>query len=188
MKGCCSRSAVNSSSRPPCEGRSGRGKHLPLRTGIGLLIAFAVISIIVGATTNGGLLRLVAGSEAHAGVTPVTSANEVAFPEGAFSDGKARFFEHKTPEGKRIKYFVLKSSDGVIRAAFDACDVCWESGKGYKQDGDFMVCQNCGRRFQSAKVNVVTGGCNPSALTRTFRDGKVVISTQALLEGRRLFN
>ena len=86
-----------------------------------------------------------------------------------------------------MRYFIIKSSDGVVRAAFDACDVCWESGKGYKQNGDFMVCQNCGRRFQSTKVNVVTGGCNPSALSRTIRDGKVVITAQVLSEGQRLF-
>jgi uncharacterized membrane protein len=124
---------------------------------------------------------------AEASVTPVVAGNEVTFPESAFADGKAQFFEYRTPDGKRVKYFIIKSSDGVVRAAFDACDVCWESGKGYKQKDDFMVCQNCGRRFQSTKVNVVTGGCNPSALTRTVRDGKVVITAQALDEGRRLF-
>jgi hypothetical protein len=50
-----------------------------------------------------------------------------------------------------------------------------------------MVCQNCGRRFQSTKVNVVTGGCNPSALTRSIKGGNVIITTLALDEGKRLF-
>jgi uncharacterized membrane protein len=59
----------------------------------------------------------------------------VSFPVSLFEDGKARHFEHK--DGKfTIRYFILKSSDGVLRAAFDACDVCWPAGKGYYQEGD----------------------------------------------------
>ena len=69
-------------------------------------------------------------------------AGEVAFPVKNFQDGKARFYEYKTGEGIAIKYFILKSSDGVIRAAFDACDVCWPQGKGYFQKDDTMVCRN----------------------------------------------
>jgi hypothetical protein len=55
-----------------------------------------------------------------------------------------------------IRYFILKSSDGIIRAAFDACDVCWPAGKGYFQDGDHsglpqlrpQVCIRAGQRGQ----------------------------------------
>jgi uncharacterized membrane protein len=152
-----------------------------------------VISFVLMCLTITGLLcfRKISNidivGKLEAAVTPVVTEKEVTFPESAFDDGKAQFFEFKTSNGKKVKYFILRSSDGVVRAAFDACDVCWESGKGYKQSGDFMICQNCGRRFQSAKVNAVTGGCNPSALTRTIKDGKVFISFQALNEGARLF-
>ena len=48
---------------------------------------------------------------------------------------KARHYTYSAPGGITIKYFIIKSSDGVIRAAFDACDVCWPSGKGYQQEG-----------------------------------------------------
>jgi len=113
---------------------------------------------------------------------------EISYPVSAFNDGKARFFEYKTPDGIVIKYFILKSSDGVIRAAFDACDVCWEAGKGYVQKDEFMICKNCGRRFHSTKINEVSGGCNPHPLTRTIKDGKVVIDTQDVLAGKRYFD
>ena len=53
-----------------------------------------------------------------------------------FDDGQARHFDFAdTGSNTTIKYFILKSADGVIRAAFDACDVCWPEGKGYVQDG-----------------------------------------------------
>ena len=114
-------------------------------------------------------------------------STSVSFPASLFEDGKARHFEHV--DGKHtIRYFVLKSSDGVLRAAFDACDVCWPAGKGYYQEGDSMVCRNCGRRFASKLVNEVKGGCNPAPLIRTLDNGKLVIQVKDILEGRRYFN
>jgi uncharacterized membrane protein len=111
----------------------------------------------------------------------------VAFPLSLFEDGKARHFEHTDGEFT-IRYFILKSSDGVIRAAFDACDVCWPAGKGYYQEGDYMVCRNCGRRFASVRVNEVKGGCNPAPLNRSVQNGKLVIQVKDILEGQQYFN
>ena len=113
---------------------------------------------------------------------------EITYPVSTFNDGKARFYEYKAGDGIVIRYFILKSSDGVIRAAFDACDVCWEAGKGYQQKDEFMVCKNCGRRFHSTKINEVSGGCNPVPLIRKIQDGKVVIDTQNILTGKRYFD
>jgi len=73
-------------------------------------------------------------------------------------------------------FFVLKSSDGVIRAAIDACDVCYRSGKGYVQESDFMVCTNCGRRFASTRINEIKGGCNPAPLNRKIIGKNLVIA------------
>ncbi|MBA4394763.1 MAG: hypothetical protein C0407_14530, partial [Desulfobacca sp.] len=112
----------------------------------------------------------------------------IAFPLGDFADGKAKHFQYKTPGGKTVRYFIVRSSDGVIRAAFDACDVCWPSGKGYYQEGDFMICRNCGKKFPTPKINVITGGCNPAALTRQITKTQVIIQTKDILEGERYFN
>jgi uncharacterized membrane protein len=112
---------------------------------------------------------------------------DVTYPVSQFDSGKARHYEYKTADGVTIRYFIMKSSDGVIRAAFDACDVCWREGKGYVQKDDVMVCRNCGRKFLSTKINIVTGGCNPGALTRSLVGGKVVIKVEHLLEGRKYF-
>jgi uncharacterized membrane protein len=75
-----------------------------------------------------------------------------------------------------VVFFVLKSSDGIIRSAIDACDVCYKSGKGYVQDGDFMVCNNCGRRFASNRINEVKGGCNPAPLSRKIIGSNLLIA------------
>ena len=114
--------------------------------------------------------------------------DEVILPVTLFDDGKARHFQLQTEDGILIKYFILKRSDGVIRTAFDACDVCWPRGKGYYQQGDFMVCRNCGRSFASVKVNEVKGGCNPAPLKRRVEGENLVILAKDIIEGRQYFD
>jgi uncharacterized membrane protein len=121
------------------------------------------------------------------GVAAAKPTAEVVYPVKTFQDGEARFYSYPAGDGVTIKYFVLKSSDGVIRAAFDACDVCFQEGKGYTQKGDFMVCKNCGRRFASIRVNEVQGGCNPAPLTREIRGDKVILQVKDILEGKSYF-
>ena len=116
------------------------------------------------------------------------SATQVTYPEKTFADGKARHFTHKTEDGVTIRYFIIRSSDGVIRAAFDACDVCWPENKGYSQKIDFMVCKNCGKQFPSARINEVSGGCNPAPLQRKVENGNVIIQVSDILQGKRYFD
>jgi len=124
------------------------------------------------------------------GETPsvVRSTDTVTYPVGTFEDGRARHYKLKTGEGTPINFFILKSADGVIRAAFDACDVCWKAGLGYYQEGDAMVCRNCGKRFASVKVNEVRGGCNPAPLKREVVGDQLVIKVKDILEGKRYFD
>ena len=154
--------------------------RLPIYVGIigAILIAGAAV---IYANLSGDTPSAVASAPAATGST------SVSFPASLFEDGKARHFEHV--DGKHtIRYFVLKSSDGILRAAFDACDVCWPAGKGYYQEGDSMVCRNCGRRFASVLVNEVKGGCNPAPLNRTIDNGQLVIQVKDIIEGRQYFN
>ena len=97
-------------------------------------------------------------------------------PVTDINDGKAHYFKVKADDGIMTSFFVLKSSDGVIRAAIDACDVCYRSGKGYVQEGDFMVCTNCGRKFASTRINEIKGGCNPAPLNRKIIGKNLVIA------------
>lgn len=106
----------------------------------------------------------------------------VRLPVASVSDGKAHFF---TYEG--VDFFVLKSSDGVLRAAFDTCDTCYRDRKGYRQEGDLMVCNKCEQQFPSALVNERRGGCNPAPLERAVEGDTVVFRTTDLQAGERYF-
>ena len=111
---------------------------------------------------------------------------EVRINVGDVGDGKAHYFAYENGE-KTINFFVVKSRDGVIRAAFDACDVCYHAKKGYDQEGDFMICNNCGMKFHSSRVNIVKGGCNPAPLKREEVGDQLVIKVADILPGSRFF-
>ena len=115
------------------------------------------------------------------------TGQDVRLAVASFTDGRAKFYRYVTAVGREIRFFVLRSSDGVVRAAFDACDVCYRERKGYHQSGDNMICNNCGRAFRSVNVNVVTGGCNPGPLERTLVADQIVITPAALESGASYF-
>jgi uncharacterized membrane protein len=110
-----------------------------------------------------------------------------AFPVAAFQDGKARHFEYRPSPNQAVRFFVVKSTDGIIRAAFDACEQCFRAQKGYVQQGDKMICINCGLKFRTDKINVVTGGCNPVALKKTIQGPNVVMAEQDVMAGLKYF-
>jgi uncharacterized membrane protein len=148
---------------------------------IGSLMVIAAVTGILALTD---MVLSLSGVKEAAAAQP---AVEVIYPVKAFQNGDARFYSYPAGNGITVKYFILKSSDGVIRAAFDACDVCWREGKGYEQKGDFMICRNCGRRFASVRVNEVQGGCNPAPLARAIRGDSVVLQVKDILEGGKYF-
>jgi hypothetical protein len=119
---------------------------------------------------------------------PLVTAEDgtVRLPLSTFDDYQAHHYTYMH-QGRPIEFFVLKSQDGVVRAAFNACDVCYGAKQGYTQDGDHMVCNNCGRRFPADQINVVHGGCNPSPLTRVVEGDQLVIPADAIISGSGYF-
>jgi uncharacterized membrane protein len=132
------------------------------------------------------VLALVLGATLARAAEP--AGDEVTYPVSDFADGKARHFSLKSPEGITVRYFLLKAQDGSMRAAFDACDVCWRSNKGFFQEGGNMVCKNCGRRFASVQVGQIRGGCNPGPLALSVQGDQVRIKKADIFEGQHYFD
>jgi uncharacterized membrane protein len=107
-------------------------------------------------------------------------------PLAEVSDGNAHFYTYESG-GTKVNYFVMQSPDGTVRAAFDACDVCYPYKKGYHQSGTAVQCNNCGRIFDSDKINVLEGGCNPAPLKRTVVGDKLVVSPTDIEAGAHYF-
>ncbi len=98
----------------------------------------------------------------------------------------AKFYAYKDG-GTEVRFFVVKGPDGAVRAALDACDVCWREGKGYRQQGASMICENCGMVFNTARINEVRGGCNPHPLERAMDGGDLLLRVAELKAGAKYF-
>lgn len=81
-------------------------------------------------------------------------------------------------DGVEMEVIAVMATDGTIRTAFNACQVCADSGKGYYiQVGDRLICQNCGNSFSIDDLEDVHGGCNPAPITKDDKSEDVEFIT-----------
>ena len=135
------------------------------------VIGISVIAILLvsAALTNGfGLL------------TGNIIAGEFSIPVSEISE-TAKFYEYDVG-GTSVRFFAIK--DGrEIKTAFDACDVCYASKKGYRQEGSDMVCNNCGNRYPISGLgteNIRPGGCWPGYLPSKVVGDELIIQKSDL--------
>lgn len=114
--------------------------------------------------------------------------NEVTIAADEVSDGKAHYFNTQLPDGDTVYFFLVKSPDGNLRAAANGCQVCGNALQGFRQEGDFMVCNTCGNQYPLNKIATEKGGCNPAPINPDLKvaDGNVII-TQSELEDIKQF-
>lgn len=117
-------------------------------------------------------------------IQPQQNETEVRIPLTKIST-TATFYSYDS-QGVTIRYFAVKDTQGTVHVAFDACDVCYEAKKGYKQEGVQMQCLNCGKQFAITSIGTenTVGGCWPSYLHMRI-DGNDVVIKIADLEAKR---
>jgi uncharacterized membrane protein len=94
-------------------------------------------------------------------------------------------------DGTKMEVIAVKAPDGTIRTAFNTCEVCYDSGRGfYIQEGDALVCQNCGNRFLTSQVEIQSRGCNPWPIfpeNKTVTETSITISRAFLEKSKMIF-
>jgi len=162
------------------------------------LIAAAVVAVVAGgilfqqfrAARMGGHPLFPPHRDASARLTNaamVTSQNgDVRIPIASVEDGSAHFFAYATG-GKTVTFFVMKASDGSIRTAFDACVACNHAKLGYRQEGNLVVCNNCGMGFTPADIGKQTGGCSPIPVEKAADGRMLVLKAKDLDSGVQYF-
>jgi uncharacterized membrane protein len=115
--------------------------------------------------------------------------DEIIIPFSDVSSGQAKFFDQKVANDKSVRFFVIKTSDDKYRVALDACEVCFHAKKGYKQEGERMVCRNCGRSFDAKLITSgkTTDGCHPIGIAHREDQSNLVIRKSALDKGAEYF-
>ena len=147
------------------------------------IVAIAAVVIVSNSQKNGSAqaASIASGGPATGGGSAVT------IPVSQVSDGNVHFFS-TTVGGTTVKYFVVKAPDGSLRTAFNACDVCFPYKKGYRQQSAGVVqCNNCGRVFTAASIDVQRGGCNPGPISAKVVGNNLVIPAGQLQSGVRFF-
>ena len=94
-------------------------------------------------------------------------------------------------DGVRMEVLAVKAPDGSIRTAFNTCQVCYTSGRGYfVQTDTLLVCQNCGNRYRMSQVERQAGGCNPVPIfpaNKTVTTDTITISREYLRQTKAVF-
>jgi hypothetical protein len=119
----------------------------------------------------------------------IDGEGEIKLDKTIFTDNQAKFYNVKMATGKTIYFFVVKDKNGVYRAAANGCQVCFGTGKGFRQEGDEIVCNNCGNRYPVEKIATEKGGCNPGPIDPNIEiiNGKLIIKGSSIEEVANLF-
>lgn len=144
----------------------------------GLAVAALVAYLVIGRAGDQPASSAITADQKGSSATGASA--DIRIPIADLASGKAKFFDYSLSSNKPVRFFAIKSTDGAYRAALDACDMCYHAKKGYRQEGDNMVCNNCGLKFHSTLINEVAGGCNPVGLPRTVEGDHVVIKASDL--------
>jgi uncharacterized membrane protein len=101
-----------------------------------------------------------------------------------------KFYPYKV-DNVKMEVLAVKSKDGVIRTALNTCESCYNSGRGYyKQQGDLLVCQNCGNSFSLDKVGMQQDGCNPVPIPSQYKtdtEDSIIVSKTFLTSKKSMF-
>lgn len=115
--------------------------------------------------------------------------NDLIIPVGNITENA--LFVPVEVEGTKMEIIAVRDSNGNIRTAFNTCQVCNGSELAYcKQEGKFLVCQNCGNRFSMDHVGIKSGGCNPYPIyeeQRKIIDNNLVIPYELLKTSKEIF-
>lgn len=147
------------------------------------VFAISVIALLV-LTSGVFILPNIFGEAAN----PAVSSPDLKIRKNTVTK-TARFYPYKSGS-TYMEVIAVKASDGTIRTALNTCQVCFNSGRGYYvQEGDELVCQNCGNRFNIDDVEVVRGGCNPVPILKGSKtdDGQNIVISGSFLSKNKFF-
>ncbi|WP_027630778.1 DUF2318 domain-containing protein [Ruminiclostridium cellobioparum] len=152
-----------------------KNKHIAIIIGIAVILV-AVIFVS----------KLAAGGNSD---SPAAEGTDLVINKSDVSE-TVKFYPVKIGN-KNMEILAVKASDGTIRTAFNTCQVCNGSPRAYyKQEGDTLVCQNCGNRFSMDMVEQQRGGCNPIPILKEDKtdDGtNITISKDFIEQNKELF-
>ncbi|MCL4535083.1 MAG: Fe-S-containing protein [Bacteroidetes bacterium] len=100
----------------------------------------------------------------------------VHIPTVGLSTGRLNLYFYESTR-MNVTFMVIKRDDSDFAVALNACGIC--PPKGYHQEGEVLICDNC-----NAPINMETvglpGGCNPIPLAGSLSGDEVLIAAADL--------
>lgn len=113
---------------------------------------------------------------------------QVAIDVSAIGNGQVRFFRFLNTSNQEVKFFVGRDVSGAVQVGFDASEVCAKRKRGFRADGEWMVCRTCDKAFRLSETNANPGGCAPVALAHRVVGTQLLLAESDILAGWRLFH
>ena len=106
----------------------------------------------------------------------VAQNGQVVIPLSDLTDSSLHFYTADVNDTV-IRFLVIHQTNGDYAAALDACQICGTAG--YRQEGQNVVCRNCGATIYIPSIGE-KGGCNPIPVKSSVEGGEVIVDLSAL--------
>jgi high-affinity iron transporter len=100
----------------------------------------------------------------------------VTIPLSELTDSNLHFYSADTG-GTVVRFLVIHKRNGDYAVALDACQIC--GARGYRQEGDNIICRNCGAAIYAPSIGD-SGGCNPIPVPSTVSGPQLLVNLSAL--------
>jgi uncharacterized membrane protein len=116
---------------------------------------------------------------------PASSGAEIVIGTEELKQGIPEFFTYRH-RGVKISFFVIMI-DGALHSFLDACESCYSEKKGYRLDGDRIVCRKCNTGYPVSEIDKGIGSCIPIRVRGRTEGKNYVIPVSMLNENAALF-
>ncbi len=112
----------------------------------------------------------------------VATDNQVRIPLSDLTDASVHYYTADV-SGTVLRFLVIHQTNGDYATALDACQICGWAG--YRQEGQNVVCRNCGATIYVPSIGE-SGGCNPVPVKSRVDAGEVIVDLSALASSASL--
>jgi uncharacterized membrane protein len=101
---------------------------------------------------------------------------------------QVKFYRFLNPSNQEVPFFVGRDDAGHLQVAFDANEQCAKFKRGFRHDGEWMVCNKCDKAFRLLEINSGGEGCTPIPVHHQLAGSELVLAETDILQGWRLFH
>src|SRR5436305_3186280 len=99
-----------------------------------------------------------------------------------------RFYQFLNSSNQEVRFFVAKHGKGEVQVAFDADETCAKYKRGFRHEGEWVVCNKCDKAFRLTTINSGVEGCPPIPVHHQVAGSELVLAESDILRGWRLFH